>query len=412
MLKITDAGRAMEWIRGFAEHSTDGITSAWKEAEAARAYKKNNEQRLPTFRMLALTKAGYVQLGIPEDQHPDDRAFKEGMENAGTGLRTKDYEKEDNPNHLTDSDDIEKNFPGISYEKPVPDLSDPPKIEWDKPYVGSIHAMIVVADETRESLDGALTTTLNSIEASGGFEVLEPIEPGNVITRDGEGRVETGRRPQRDAGTYAIEHFGYADGIAQPRFTVQDVEKQRMHDGLGPDDKWMSSMDPSAPPSLILVQDYPNTSSSLSYGSYLVFRKLEQDVEVFEAGVRNLQQSLDSNNSHRGPATEADSGNAAVMDRAREAGALALGRYPEGSPLFDATGARVQSAAASQPTARNNFDYKGDPDGQVCPFHAHVRRVNSRGELGRIGPELSTAEQKGARWRRKIGPLGVGGLSP
>ena len=25
---------------------------------------------------------------------------------------------------------------------------------------------------------------------------------------------------------------------------------------------------------------------------------------------------------------------------------------------------------------------------------------------------LSTAEQKGARWRRKIGPLGVGGLSP
>ena len=26
--------------------------------------------------------------------------------------------------------------------------------------------------------------------------------------------------------------------------------------------------------------------------------------------------------------------------------------------------------------------------------------------------EVSTAEQKGARWRRKIGPLGVCGLSP
>ncbi len=26
--------------------------------------------------------------------------------------------------------------------------------------------------------------------------------------------------------------------------------------------------------------------------------------------------------------------------------------------------------------------------------------------------EVSTAEQNGARWRRKIGPLGVGGLSP
>jgi transposase len=43
-----------------------------------------------------------------------------------------------------------------------------------------------------------------------------------------------------------------------------------------------------------------------------------------------------------------------------------------------------------------------------------VPKQHSTGGKGRLGniSKVSTAEQKGARWRRKIGPLGVGGLSP
>ncbi len=46
-------------------------------------------------------------------------------------------------------------------------------------------------------------------------------------------------------------------------------------------------------------------------------------------------------------------------------------------------------------------------------IHPHTARAcRPQRNAGTGFPRMSTAEQKGARWRRKIGPLGVGGLSP
>ncbi|OLE14150.1 MAG: hypothetical protein AUI36_39320 [Cyanobacteria bacterium 13_1_40CM_2_61_4] len=49
-----------------------------------------------------------------------------------------------------------------------------------------------------------------------------------------------------------------------------------------------------------------------------------------------------------------------------------MGRFADGTPV-------VLSPTASQPVpVPNNFNYAKDPDGQKCPFQAHIRKVNPR----------------------------------
>jgi len=51
---------------------------------------------------------------------------------------------------------------------------------------------------------------------------------------------------------------------------------------------------------------------------------------------------------------------------------MAVGRFPDGRPIIP----------PSQPEG-NNFTFTdSDPNGQVCPFHAHIRKTNPRGDTG------------------------------
>jgi hypothetical protein len=54
---------------------------------------------------------------------------------------------------------------------------------------------------------------------------------------------------------------------------------------------------------------------------------------------------------------------------AKRAGALVVGRFEDGTPV-------VLQPAAGRPT--NGFDYVGDPEGEKCPFQAHIRKMNPR----------------------------------
>src|SRR5207245_10254919 len=70
---------------------------------------------------------------------------------------------------------------------------------------------------------------------------------------------------------------------SQPLFLQADLDAEKAA-GV---DAW----DPSAPLGLVLVDD-PFTSEEDSFGSYLVFRKLQQDVANFNAGVKDLSTRL------------------------------------------------------------------------------------------------------------------------
>ena len=84
-------------------------------------------------------------------------------------------------------------------------------------------------------------------------------------------------------GQQDIEPFGYADGISQPLFLKEEIDKAKQ----GGTDRW----DPSAPLDLVLVKD-PNGEGEDSYGSFFVFRKLEQDVAGFQQRVAELAEEL------------------------------------------------------------------------------------------------------------------------
>ena len=127
----------------------------------------------------------------------------------------------------------------------------------------------------------------------------------------------------------------------------------------------IEAWDPLAPLSLVLRPD-PGVTDPDAFGSYYVFRKLEQDVMGFAVAEHRLADELGLEGS----------------DRAR-AGAMIVGRYRDGTPLV------LSETDGFVPAKANDFRYEphltsvgtmapSDPLGVKCPFHAHIRKVNPR----------------------------------
>jgi deferrochelatase/peroxidase EfeB len=169
--------------------------------------------------------------------------------------------------------------------------------------------------------------------------------------------VERGRE-WRNSNTQVVEHVRYADGLSQPRFLRTEIDRQEKRgDGT---DVW----NPSAPLSLALVRD-PNARAADAFGSYLVFRKLEQNVPAFNSREKDMAQAL-----------------ALVQPDAALGGAIMVGRFRDGTPV---TLSPVAGMSAPSPTKggprivrSNNFTYAEDAKGSRCLFQAHIRATSSR----------------------------------
>lgn len=232
------------------------------------------------------------------------------------------------------------------------ELNDPPPSNWEKGYsTGEIDAMILLADDDEAFLLRQARSLISELEE---FSNVLAVERGDALRTDsGEG----------------IEHFGYVDGRSQPIYFTTDLEKE------GKLDKW----NPFEKLKIILVPD-ANVSEEDSFGSYFVFRKLEQDVRRFKIREEQLADAL------------------ALKGEERErAGALAVGRFEDGTPLT------LSQTDGFIPVKENNFTYQDDPDGTKCPFHAHIRKSNPRGDTtGNFDPLGDEAERSRRITRRGI----------
>jgi Dyp-type peroxidase family len=211
-------------------------------------------------------------------------------------------------------------------------------------------------------------------EARGAIDWLEREGLARVLA------VEIGRA-LRNEDEEGIEHFGYVDGRSQPLFLKADFTGLRPGGAFDPatsrektNDKRVSretgridTWNPFAPLSLVLLRD-PGTGAADAYGSYYVFRKLEQDVLHFCMAEQALADALGLEGS----------------DRAR-AGAMVVGRFRDGTPLA------LNETDGFVPAKANNFRCDGldatlesragapeDLFAAKCPFQAHIRRVNPR----------------------------------
>jgi Dyp-type peroxidase family len=176
-------------------------------------------------------------------------------------------------------------------------------------------------------------------------------------------------RRQGTHGYEPVEHFGYFDGISNPLFTRQDLDVDLVKNPL------RKAWNPGARLSLVLVDD-PFTDEADAFGSYLVYRKLGQDVRAFDERVELLARSL-------GVGEEL-------------AGALVVGRFKDGTPVDRAP------VPSPGPELANDFNFENDADGLRCPFHAHIRKVNPRGTT----PLTSLASERRRRIVRRGIPYG------
>src|SRR5262249_55422805 len=101
-------------------------------------------------------------------------------------------------------------------------------------------------------------------------------------------------------------------------------------------------------------------------GSYLVVRKLEQDVCGFRDFIAKHSMKPD--------------GSIDAYQRELLAARM-LGRWPSGAPLTLAP-VRDMPALGEHQAINNQFRYRpADGNGAVCPIGAHVRRANPRDSL-------------------------------
>lgn len=278
------------------------ITSAHQQFLDSEEYRKS-KKGLKIFQGFYLSSKGAKCLGI--DSIPNSAAFEAGMTHRG---------------------DI---------------LNDPDVCDWEPPFQKGIHAILLLADDNRRELDEWIDKYKKDWKEH--ISILH-VQYGIKRTNDHD---------------QTVEHFDYVDGISQPLFFKKDFIEKRYKDGEVtkvklPEKYWQAD----APLGLVLVNE-PETES---YGSFLVYRKLEQNVRAFKQAEGRLAAYL------------------GLTDDSEEmAGAMIIGRFENGLPIIK-QGSVLDS---EHPDESNDFTYATDPEGSRCPFHSHIRKSNPRGDSHR-----------------------------
>lgn len=294
------------------------ITSAAKQLAATEAFRNGGPADTPTA-LLYLSSSGYKKLGIGADLVPEGDAFRAGM----------------------------KTRSGI--------VSDPAISDWEDGFRKDIDALLLVGMPDPDGAD-ALADALSAGLLAAGASIAAEVAGHAIFNAAGEG----------------IEHFGYVDGRSQPLFLKSEIDHEISVDGAS---NWNPRF---AALQTVLVADKGGESEN-SYGSFFVFRKLQQNVKVFKDGEDSLESAI-----------EAAGGDPTL------AGPMVVGRFEDGTPLMVATAALGQAVT-------NNFNYDQDPDGLICPFHAHIRKTNPRGDVRRnLAPGSDLADRRPIMARRGI----------
>lgn len=165
------------------------------------------------------------------------------------------------------------------------------------------------------------------------------------------------------------EHFGFHDGFGQPQIAGSGAPEYRGDGTPVGENGW----EPIATGEFILGQPaesgqpraVPLPAALGRNGSFMVYRKMEQDVPKFRAFLRAEAGRL--------------YGSAAPENVERLAAKL-VGRWRSGCPVMLSPEGDDPSLA-QQWGINNDFRYAADPRGAVCPLGSHIRRMNPRDGL-------------------------------
>ena len=220
---------------------------------------------------------------------------------------------------------------------------------------GAAHVLVTLNALDETALGAAVADLRAGMEAAGSVSVVH-------------------QQDTRVLGT-AREHFGFADGFSQP--VVEGVNEKRVRGGGVPleDGSWR----PLALGEFILGHGDEETRVDPQRrlptapagplgrnGTYMVWRKLHQDVALFRRTLR-----------------DAAAGYAQGDEDALAA--KIVGRWRNGTPLVVSPSGERPGFEPKVPSG-NDFAYAHvGPYGRRCPLGAHIRRSNPRDTLGFAG---------------------------
>ncbi len=162
-----------------------------------------------------------------------------------------------------------------------------------------------------------------------------------------------GRHLDDDPDARAV-HFGYRDGIANPRLQGLHPPPQGGRPALHATGELLLGHHGNDGCNPWLIGDAPQASAFFRNASFGAYRKIAQDELAFRRFVAESASALGVEMGW-------------VM-------AKLCGRWPDGRPLVADAGDPAPAASA------NGFDFTGDPAAAGCPFGAHIRRLNPRND--------------------------------
>ena len=299
--------------RAFVKDLSALVTSAHQQLTDAEIFRNGGKSGGPFVGFL-LSAAGYAALGLAAKSPSDGGAFDQGM------LARRAI------------------------------LNDPAPADLDQPYRQKLHAMILIGGNPNGKTSWNSTEVANTetkiLNLMAGRAQVVASETGRAIFKD-NGKDESGIHKIE-----GIEHFGYVDGRSQPLMLKELVTREAEEsDGI-------SVWNPEFPIGQVLVADKGSpVADGTAFGSYFVFRKLEQNVASFK---QEVEDKL-----------------GADTKLGELAGAMIVGRFEDGTPVV------LQRDDGGDNPVMNNFAYAADPDGLRCPMHAHIRKANPRGDVRR-----------------------------
>lgn len=195
-----------------------------------------------------------------------------------------------------------------------------------------------------------------------------------------------------------IEHFGFRDGLVQPRLRGgPKFEDADQHGELPLGEVLLGhpnayDEEPSAP-------KLPGGLDLGENGTYLVLRSLDQDVARFWSTLREEAVRRLGHEGHPSP-TRAE-----IEDQATFLAAKIVGRWPNGKLLVEGERLRGKDAWSGAGSAIDPA-FTADAAGRGCPLGSHIRRANPREGLGTDTPDLSLAVVARHRLMRRGRPYG------
>ena len=161
------------------------------------------------------------------------------------------------------------------------------------------------------------------------------------------------------------EHFGFTDGLGTADIDGANLPSTPGSGKLDGQGQWTGL----APGELLYgyrdeaneFPDTPNPPSFVQNGTFLVYRKLRENVTVFR----------DYLSRHGARYSGGEELLAAKM----------VGRFRDGTPLA-VSPFEPDPKLVADPNRNNDFRYGDDPEGAKCPIGAHIRRTRPRDALG------------------------------